>query len=177
MANATIPMLPQAVGLTGAEQLEAVQGGSSVRVTAQQIANLLASGAGGGTVTSGSFLGTLTGFLTPLTGTCFYTIVDTAVILYIPAMTGTSNSASMTLTGLPFVIQPVTDKIVMMANLQNNSAVKCIGTAHITSAGVIDFTLVLSPASASSVLQSGNLFTAGGSNGIGFGSVITYDLN
>jgi hypothetical protein len=40
MADATIPMLTQAVSLTGAEQLEAVQAGSSVRVTARQIAAL-----------------------------------------------------------------------------------------------------------------------------------------
>lgn len=41
MSNVTIPMLPQAVGLTGAEQMEAVQsGGVSVRVTTGQIASL-----------------------------------------------------------------------------------------------------------------------------------------
>lgn len=37
MANATIPMLPQAISLTGAEQMEAVQAGQSVRVTAAQV--------------------------------------------------------------------------------------------------------------------------------------------
>jgi hypothetical protein len=41
MANVTIPMLPQAVSLTGTEQMEAVQsGGVSVRVTTAQIAAL-----------------------------------------------------------------------------------------------------------------------------------------
>ncbi len=40
MSNATIPMLPQAIAITGAEQLEAVQAGMSVRMTAQQIAAL-----------------------------------------------------------------------------------------------------------------------------------------
>ena len=39
MSNVTIPMLPQAVSLTGAEQMEAVQsGGTTVRVTTAQIA-------------------------------------------------------------------------------------------------------------------------------------------
>jgi len=38
MSNATIPMLPQAIAITGAEQLEAVQAGMSVRLTAAQIA-------------------------------------------------------------------------------------------------------------------------------------------
>jgi hypothetical protein len=40
MATATILQLPQAIGLTGAEQLEGVQSGSSVRVTAAQVAAL-----------------------------------------------------------------------------------------------------------------------------------------
>jgi hypothetical protein len=40
MANATIPSLPQAIALTGAEQMEAVQAGTSVRLTSLQIANL-----------------------------------------------------------------------------------------------------------------------------------------
>ncbi len=40
MSNATIPMLPQAIAITGAEQLEAVQAGMSVRMTAAQIAAL-----------------------------------------------------------------------------------------------------------------------------------------
>lgn len=49
MSTVTIPNLPAATSLTGSEQLEAVQGGTSVRVTAQQIANLNATS---GTVTS-----------------------------------------------------------------------------------------------------------------------------
>jgi hypothetical protein len=40
MATASIPMLPQAIALTGAEQMEAVQSGASVRVTASQVAAL-----------------------------------------------------------------------------------------------------------------------------------------
>lgn len=47
MANATIPMLPQATGITGDEQMEGVQAGQSVRFTTAMIAALatgLASG-------------------------------------------------------------------------------------------------------------------------------------
>lgn len=40
MSNVQIPNLPVATALNGTEQLEAVQSGSSVRVTSQQIANL-----------------------------------------------------------------------------------------------------------------------------------------
>lgn len=38
MSNITTPNLPAATALTGAEQIAAVQNGSSVRVTASQIA-------------------------------------------------------------------------------------------------------------------------------------------
>jgi hypothetical protein len=44
MANATIPSLPQAIALTGAEQMEAVQAGRSVRVTIAQLAALANGG-------------------------------------------------------------------------------------------------------------------------------------
>ena len=44
MANATIPSLPQAIALTGAEQMEAVQAGTSVRVTVAQIVALANGG-------------------------------------------------------------------------------------------------------------------------------------
>jgi hypothetical protein len=44
MANATIPSLPQAIALTGAEQMEAVQAGTSVRVTVAQLAALANGG-------------------------------------------------------------------------------------------------------------------------------------
>ena len=40
MANVTVPMLPQALSLTGVEQLAVVQAGISVRATAAQVAAL-----------------------------------------------------------------------------------------------------------------------------------------
>lgn len=43
MAVIQIPNLPAAIALTGAEQLEAVQGGTSVRITTGQIAALVSS--------------------------------------------------------------------------------------------------------------------------------------
>lgn len=46
MANAQIPNLPAATSITGGEQLEAVQSGTSVRVTASQIAGLNAGPTG-----------------------------------------------------------------------------------------------------------------------------------
>jgi len=49
MANVTIPNLPAAIALTGAEIIPAVQSGSTVRLTTAQIAGLSVS-TGGGTV-------------------------------------------------------------------------------------------------------------------------------
>lgn len=49
MANITIPDLPAAIALTGAENIPAVQSGSTVRITTAQIAGLSVS-TGGGTV-------------------------------------------------------------------------------------------------------------------------------
>lgn len=43
MANVQIPNLPQAIGLSGSELVEAVQGGTSVRITVNQIASVRAS--------------------------------------------------------------------------------------------------------------------------------------
>lgn len=40
MANVTIPMLPQTIAIDGTEQMEAVQAGSSVRLTTKMIASL-----------------------------------------------------------------------------------------------------------------------------------------
>ena len=67
MSNEQIPNLPVAISLSGTEQLEAVQSGTSVQVTASQIAALSPPG----TVTSVGLSGGTTGinvFNSPVTG-------------------------------------------------------------------------------------------------------------
>jgi hypothetical protein len=44
MANITIPNLPVAISLSGTEQVEIVQAGTSVRTTTGQIAGVILSG-------------------------------------------------------------------------------------------------------------------------------------
>jgi len=51
-SNVQIPNLPVGIGLNGEEQLEAVQAGTSVRITSQQIANLAATISSAPTVTT-----------------------------------------------------------------------------------------------------------------------------
>ena len=51
-SNIQIPNLPVGISLNGEEQLEAVQAGTSVRITSQQIANLAATISSAPTVTT-----------------------------------------------------------------------------------------------------------------------------
>ena len=51
-SNVQIPNLPVGISLNGEEQLEAVQAGTSVRITSQQIANLAATISSAPTVTT-----------------------------------------------------------------------------------------------------------------------------
>jgi len=62
-------------------------------------------------VETGSFTGTLTGFVANPTGTVSYVKVGRLVTLYITAdMTSVSNLATMTMTGLPSAVQPSSAK-------------------------------------------------------------------
>lgn len=63
----------------------------------------------------GSFTGTLTGFTAGNTGTINWRVVKgrTAYIFISAAMTGTSNTTGMTMTGIPAAINPVTSKFVI----------------------------------------------------------------
>lgn len=56
----------------------------------------------------GSFTGTYTGMSAGTTGTVNWTRVGNLVIMTLPALTGTSNSTSFTMTGIPASIQPTT---------------------------------------------------------------------
>ena len=61
MASIQIPNLTAATSVSGAEQMEAVQGGSSVRVTIQQIADLAGSQYGLTPIPDLTLLGNLSG--------------------------------------------------------------------------------------------------------------------
>ena len=61
MASIQIPNLTAAISVSGAEQMEAVQGGSSVRVTIQQIADLAGSQYGLQPIPDNTILGNLSG--------------------------------------------------------------------------------------------------------------------
>jgi hypothetical protein len=57
---------------------------------------------------TGTFTITYTGMTAAITGTATWSRVGKLVTLYLPSATGTSNSASFTMTGLPAAITPAT---------------------------------------------------------------------
>jgi hypothetical protein len=73
---------------------------------------------------SGTFTGTLTGMTgTDPTGTCAYTKLGNIVVLFIPLISGVSDATTMTLTGLPSLIQPARTFGITVSNPTDNSAV------------------------------------------------------
>lgn len=96
MANTTIPNLPAAVSLDGNEQLEAVQSGTSVRVTAQQIADLAQNTQG--TVTQINTAGALVGGPITTTGTISLptNAVTNAYLAQMPSITVKANLSGLT---------------------------------------------------------------------------------
>lgn len=114
---------------------------------------------------SGSFTGTLTGCTTSPTGTVTYVRNGRMVMLAIPYMVGTSNTTSMTLTGMPVAIRPEFDQIVHgpFAN-DNGVAVSQKVDAYIANTGTI--TLFKGGSSTD--------WTSSGTKGISSASIIIY---
>jgi hypothetical protein len=102
MSNVQIPNLPAGTALNGSEQLEAVQAGTSIRVTARQIANLTTNV---GTVTQVNTSGPITGGPITTTGTIALASqgVTNAYLALMPALTLKGNA-----TGASAVAQDLT---------------------------------------------------------------------
>ncbi len=116
-----------------------------------------------------TFTITLTGVSGTVTATAKYRIVNGMVFLYIPAIYGTSNSTSCSLTGLPSEIIPVTTyQLPMAANcFSDNSALATGVSAEIQGVGgQILF------------IKSGSYtgFTAANNKGISNSTLLTYML-
>jgi hypothetical protein len=119
---------------------------------------------------SGSFLATLTGMSGLTTGTINYLRMGFLVVLYTngAAITGTSNTTAMTMTGLPAVISPA-----------NTHSCVC----YVTDNGT-DFTPALATITGSTVtfrMLSGGVysstgFTNSGTKGLGAGWSIVFPL-
>jgi len=68
----------------------------------------------------GSFTGTLTGCTTSPTGTIYYVKTGNTITLAInSALTATSNSVAMTITGVPAVLRPAVANVVALSTVQD----------------------------------------------------------
>lgn len=123
---------------------------------------------------TGTFTSTYTGMTAAVTCTSVWNRIGKMVLLALCAASGTSNTTSFTMTGLPAAIQPATLAFqdVLIPGLADNgvplSTTNLIGIARVSSAsGTILF------------LKSNNSagWTAAGSKGINVSNPIAYLLN
>lgn len=83
-----------------------------------------------------TFVASLTGCTTTPTGTIRAVKQGRQVTLYIPAITGTSNSTAATLTGMPEALRPVRDQS-LVGRVQDATAGVGIGLLQVLTTGVI----------------------------------------
>lgn len=86
--------------------------------------------------TAGTFTITGTGFASAPTGTARWSRIGNLVILYLPAITGTSSGTGFTMTGLPAAITPARDQRVPNVQVTDNSILGA-GSLKIGTDGVI----------------------------------------
>jgi len=121
------------------------------------------------TLSNGSFTAALTGTTTNPQGTVNWVRVGAMVMLVIPALSGPSNSTSMTMTGLPAALRPAANSYSsqMMAGISSSAQVTNI-QVQLTPAGTLTFYLAANSAGfANDGLTKGINFT---------GQVFTYFL-
>lgn len=92
----------------------------------------------------GSFTGTLTGYASPSTGTVQYRVTTSCqVTLWLTAaITGTSNAATMTMTGLPYSIQPASANVAaqLIPNIVQDNGAFTVGCVSVpTASGTLTF--------------------------------------
>jgi hypothetical protein len=125
---------------------------------------------------SGSFTGTLTGMTAGTTGTVNWVRIGKRVRLEFRAtIEGTSNTTSMTMTGLSAAIQPVRAQLVTVSELEDNG-VAYSGVASF-GAGSGTVTFFLDQVSGAKITRSSTAFTNSGTKGIFVGCRIDYDLD
>jgi len=113
----------------------------------------------------GSFTATLTDLTTTVTTEIKYTVVGRIVTLYIPSASGTSNSTSFTITGLPIILTPQTNSGFILCRTRNNGS-DGLGMFRIQTDSVMYFF--------SNV--DGSTFASSGEKGV-LSSTVTYRLD
>jgi hypothetical protein len=85
-----------------------------------------------------TFTGTLTGLTTSPTASVYYTLSGNLCTINIPALTATSNTTQLTMTGAPAVIQPVRGQNNMPAVTTDNGT-DALSTVSVATNGVMTF--------------------------------------
>lgn len=107
--------------------------------------------------TTSFFTGTLTGCTTVPTVSIQYAKCGSVVSLFIPTLTGVSNSVAATITGAPVAIRP-TNTQTLLVRIMDNSAT-ALGLATIDSAGLITLSTGVGGAGAFTAANNKGLVT------------------
>jgi hypothetical protein len=140
-------------------------------VDTSNIVHFNASGAAGsgaaGSVQSGTFTGTLTGCTTAPTATFHYTIAGNICTISMANganLTGTSNSTSMTITGMPAVCEPATQTPILPCVVEDNGLL-ILAAAEINP-GLGTIILLGANVNGTKIQYTNTGFTASGTKGI-----------
>lgn len=153
--------------------------GSSGQVLTSQGSSSAPIWGNGASLQTGTFTCTLTGFTATTNGTCGYSIAGNTATIFLSnggvGITGTSNSTSMTMTGLPVALRPAHNQSGMYAGTCNVGS--CFNlTGLIIDVGTSNSTISFNLCSSVSNCTGGN-FTASGTKGIDSFFSFTYALN
>ncbi len=88
----------------------------------------------------GTYTATLTGVTTTVNGTARYTKVGSTVTVYIPFLTGTSNTTAATLTGAPAAIYPLRAQNIVVPSVGDNAS-DYLGKISVGTDGVMTLSL------------------------------------
>lgn len=127
-------------------------------------------------IQNGTFVGTLTGCTTAPTATFHYTIANNICTVSMANganLTGTSNSTSMTITGLPAACQPATQTPVIPCVVEDNGLLVLASAEVNPGLGTIIF--LCANVAGTKIQYTGTGFTAGGTKGMD-ATAITYSL-
>jgi len=93
------------------------------------------------TPTTGTFTATLNGVGTTVQGTASYYTIGKMVMIVIPALTGSSNTTSMSITGIPSALWPVSTQQMAFTStlLVDNGALCSTCNGEISSGGTMNF--------------------------------------
>ena len=148
--------------------------GTGISVNAST-GNVTVTNTGSG-YTTGSFTGALTGLTSSINVSVNYTINGTICTLYSASgNNGTSNSSTMTMTGLPSAVQTANSQFASTTMIDNGSFV--VGTGYIASGTSTIYFGKLVVSGTNVTYDNPSSFTSSGTKGLPIEWIMTYPLN